>query len=231
MTDSRIADVFRRLLAEYGPQGWWPGDGEPFEVVVGAILTQNTAWPNVKRALERLREAGALTIEGLRRVDETALAELVRPSGYFNSKARKLKAFVSMLDGDFEGSLEALFGLPTDDLRARLIGTYGIGPETADDVALYAAGRPTFVIDAYTRRIADRVGLAPPSATYEGYRALFMAALPPDSALFNEYHALLVAHAKTRCTKRAPGCDGCPLGPICAAALERAAARTRGVVS
>ncbi len=215
MSDARIAAGYERLLAAYGPQGWWPGDGDPFEVVVGAILTQNTAWANVERALERLRAAGALSLDGIRRCDQAALGELIRSAGYFNSKARKLKAFVSMIDAGFGGSLGVLFALPADDLRARLLATHGVGPETADAVALYAAGRPAFVIDAYTRRIADRIGLAPASRTYEGYRAMFMAALPADAALFNEYHALLVEHGKRRCTKRAPRCEGCPLADGC----------------
>jgi endonuclease-3 related protein len=171
-------DVYRRLLAVYGPQGWWPfgsaqdrpGNGDPFEVVVGAILTQNTAWANVERALARLRTAGVLSVDGIRGIDEAALAELIRPSGYFNGKARKLKAFVAMVDAEFGGDLATLLALPLAALRPQLLATHGIGPETADAIALYAAGRPAFVVDAYTRRIADRLGLAPPARTYEGYR-------------------------------------------------------------
>lgn len=227
MSDARIAAGYERLLAAYGPQGWWPGDGDPFEVVAGAILTQNTAWANVEQALERLRAAGALSLDGVRCCDQATLGELIRPAGYFNSKARKLKAFVAMLDADFAGSLEALFALPVDALRERLLATHGIGPETADAIALYAAGRPAFVIDAYTRRIADRAGLVPQARTYEGYREMFMAALPADAALFNEYHALLVEHGKRRCTKRAPRCGGCPLVAMCAYAAAAADVRGR----
>ncbi|HWO93644.1 MAG TPA: hypothetical protein VNL92_02675, partial [Dehalococcoidia bacterium] len=194
-----VADVYERLLRAYGPQGWWPGGDDPFRVIVGAILTQNTAWANVEKALQRLLEADALSIEGVRRLDEDALAELVRSSGYFRSKARKLKAFVRLVDERFGGDVGALLALPQEELRQQLLECYGIGPETADAIVLYAAGKPAFVIDAYTTRIADRVGLVPSHPTYDGYARLFAESLPAEASVFGEYHALLVEHGKKCC--------------------------------
>jgi endonuclease III related protein len=181
---------------------------------VGAILTQSAAWTNVEKALANLRAAGALSPEGLRALSERELAALIRPSGYFNAKARKLKAFVTLLDGRFGGDLGHLLAAPGDELRALLLATHGIGPETADSVLLYAAGRPYFVIDAYTRRILSRVGIAPQADTYAAWQALVTGALPPDAGLFNEYHALLVEHAKRSC-RPVPRCGGCVLREVC----------------
>jgi endonuclease III related protein len=221
---ARLLDVFGRLLAAHGPRRWWPGAETPFEVVVGAILTQNTAWVNVEKALDRLRAAGALSVEQMRVLPEPELAELLRPSGYFNTKARKLKAFIKMLDTDHGGSLERLLALPMEELRARLLATWGIGPETADDIVLYAAGLPSFVVDAYTARVFTRLGIVPvptPGARnaerppgYEDWRRMFMQHLPPDAPLFNEYHALIVAHGNQTC-RPTPRCSGCPLIEIC----------------
>lgn len=209
-----LLEVYGRLLAAYGPRGWWPGAETPFEVVVGAILTQNTAWVNVERALAGLRAAGALGVAGVRALPEPDLAELLRPAGYFNTKARKLKAFLAMLDADHGGDLTRLLALPQEELRARLLATWGIGPETADDIVLYAAGRPSFVVDAYTVRIFTRLGIAPTRNRYEDWRALFMDALPPDAPLFNEYHALIVAHGNQTC-RPTPRCPACPLLDLC----------------
>jgi endonuclease-3 related protein len=201
------------LLAAYGPQHWWPGDS-PFEVIVGAILTQSAAWGNVEKALANLKAAGALTPTSVSRLSLEELAVLVRPSGYFNAKARKLKAFVDMLHSRFQGDLGALLALPAGELRALLLATHGIGPETADSIVLYAAGRPSFVIDAYTRRTFTRLGFAPVSDTYDSWRSWFMARLPSDAALFNEYHALIVRHGKDACRKL-PLCSDCVLADVC----------------
>ena len=211
---ARLLSLYRTLFDAYGPQGWWPGDQDPFVVVVGAILTQTTAWANVERALANLREAGLLTPAALLAAPEEELAGVVRPAGYFNAKARKLKAFVETLYARFDGDLERLFALPLAELREALLAVHGIGPETADDIILYAARKPVFVIDAYTRRILSRLGLRPASDDYAGWQALFMDALPPDVALFNEYHALLVRHAKVSCRKL-PLCAGCVLLASC----------------
>jgi endonuclease-3 related protein len=212
----RLLMVYERLLAAYRPRGWWPGAESPFEVVVGAILTQNTAWANVERALARLRASDALSVAGVRALPEPELAELLRPSGYFNTKARKLKVFVSMLDADYGGDLAPLLALPMEELRGRLLATWGIGPETADDIVLYAAGHPSFVVDAYTTRIFTRLGLTPARDRYDAWRALFMNALPPDTHLFNEYHALIVTHGNRTC-RATPRCTGCPLLDLCPA--------------
>lgn len=209
----RLLEIYRRLLDAYGPQGWWPGE-TPFEVIVGAILTQSAAWANVEKAIGNLKAAGALSPGGLARLGEEELARLIRPSGYFNAKARKLKAFVALLYDRFGGELERLLAAPAEELRPLLLATHGIGPETADSILLYAAGRPLFVIDAYTRRVFDRLGLRPQGDDYHAWQALFMESLPPEAPLYNEYHALIVRHGKERCRRR-PLCGGCSLLPLC----------------
>ena len=224
-----VPEIYDRLLAHHGPQGWWPGDG-PFETIVGAILTQNTAWTNVEKALANLRAAEAMSWPAIRALPEEQLALLVRPSGYFNAKARKLKAFAAFMAerGDV---LAAGSGRPggaprgapgsAKELRAELLGVHGIGPETADDIVLYAAGLPSFVIDSYTRRIVDRLGIAPDAHSYEAYQALFEDHLPADAPAYNEYHALLDAHAKAVCTKREPRCGACVLLDLCPTGAQR----------
>jgi endonuclease-3 related protein len=215
----RLLDIYRRLYDAYGPQHWWPGES-PFEVIVGAILTQSAAWANVEKAIANLKEAGALSPEGLTRLSDGDLARLVYPAGYFNAKARKLKAFVALLFGRFDGELERLLAAPVEELRPLLLATHGIGPETADSILLYAAGRPTFVIDAYTRRLFSRLGVTPSRDTYESWRALFMGNLEADAALFNEYHALVVRHGKEVC-RRQPRCQVCPLLEGCSTGEAR----------
>lgn len=205
--------IYRCLYEAYGPQHWWPGD-TPFEIVVGAILTQSAAWPNVEKAIANLKAADALSPQGLLRLPQGEVARLVYPAGYFNAKARKLKAFVQMLFAGYGGSLDALFALPLESLRQKLLSTHGIGWETADSIILYAAHKPIFVIDAYTRRLFSRLGLRPDRDDYRSWQVLFMDNLPPDVSLFNEYHALIVRQAKTVC-RRLPLCAGCPLLPVC----------------
>jgi endonuclease-3 related protein len=210
----RLRDVYGRLFAGYGPQDWWPGDSA-FEVIVGAILTQSAAWANVEKALANLKNAGALSHRALHRLDEEHIAELIRPSGYFQAKARKLKAFAEMVQGRFGGHLHCLLRVEAGELRQLLLATHGIGSETADSIVLYAAGKPSFVIDAYTRRTFSRLGIQPERDTYDSWRSLFMDALPTDAALFNEYHALIVAHGKDVCRKREPLCRECVLLEVC----------------
>ena len=205
--------IYHRLLEHYGSQHWWPGD-TPFEVMVGAILTQSAAWQNVEKAINNLKTAGLLSPRALRDLPVDELARLVYPSGYYNAKARKLKALVTWLGETCGDNLDALFTRDTDVLREELLAVHGIGPETADSILLYAAGKPVFVIDAYTRRIMTRLGLAPGKDTYADYQRLFTDALPPDTPLFNEYHALLVRLGKTVCRSR-PHCDECPLFDTC----------------
>lgn len=210
---ARLQDTYGRLYSAYGPQHWWPAD-TPFEVIVGAILVQSAAWGNVETAIGNLTAAGALSPERLRAIPEDELATLIRPCGYFNAKARKLKALVELLDERFGGDLELLLGTPTSELRSLLLATHGIGPETADSILLYAAGQPVFVVDAYARRIFSRLGFVPDGDAYGAWQAMFMDTLPPDAAMFNEYHALIVRHGKERCRRR-PLCDGCPLLGVC----------------
>ena len=208
------------MYTAYGPQRWWPGE-TALEIIVGAILTQSAAWTNVEKALSNLTAAGVLSPEGLRTLAEDQLAALIRPSGYFNAKASKLKAFVALLDERYGGDLDRMLGSPVDELRAALLTTHGIGPETADSILLYAAGRPLFVIDAYARRTFSRLGLLPESDSYHGWQRLFMTALPSDASLFNEYHALIVRHGKGVCRRR-PMCARCPLAAVCPVGLAAA---------
>jgi endonuclease-3 related protein len=210
MTPSdRLLEIYRLLYDTYGPQHWWPGE-TPFEVIVGAILTQSAAWSNVEKAIGNLKGAGALSPEGLARLSERELARLIHPAGYFNAKARKIKAFVALLSRRFDGELERLLAVPVEELRPLLLATHGIGPETADSILLYAAGRPVFVIDAYTRRVFSRLGMTPGRDSYDSWQALFMENLEADAAMFNEYHALIVHHGKNVCHRK-PRCEVCPL--------------------
>jgi endonuclease-3 related protein len=204
-----LQEVYRRLMARYGPQHWWPAK-EPFEVIIGAILTQSAAWTNVEKAINSLRDAGKLSSGALRRTPEPEIARLIYPCGYYNVKAQKLKAFAAWLGERYGDDLDILFYNSIDDLRRQLLGVYGIGEETADSIILYAANKPIFVIDAYTRRIVGRMGLAPQSRRYSVYQHLFMTNLPPDAGMYNEYHALLVRHAKDICRTR-PLCQQCCL--------------------
>ncbi len=205
--------LLRRLLQAYGPQHWWPGD-TPFEVMVGAVLTQNTAWSNVEQAIARLQAAEVLEPAILANCPPTRVAELIRPAGYFNVKARRLHSLCAFLLE--QGGIAGLGRRPTEELRAALLAVHGIGPETADDILLYAFDRPVFVVDAYTRRLGARLGLLTGSEPYEQIRGLFEQALGPDRAAFNELHALIVHHAKYVCRKR-PLCRDCCLAEHCPA--------------
>lgn len=204
-----LREFYDALFRAYGPQHWWPGRTRT-EIAVGAILTQNTNWRNVEKAIDRLREAGCLEWDALRAIDAGSLAELIRPAGYYNIKSRRLKNFVDWLFREHDGAFERLAELSVEELRAELLGINGIGPETADSIILYALDAPTFVVDAYTARIARRHGLIDDDADYHQLKALFEDNLPQDVALFNEYHALIVAVGKAHCRTRAR-CEGCPL--------------------
>jgi endonuclease-3 related protein len=206
-----IKDIYHRLFQRYGPQHWWPARTR-FEVMVGAILTQSAAWANVEKAIENLHRAGKLSPDALRRLPEAELARLIYACGYYNVKARKLKAFAAWLGEECGDDLDRLFTHDSANLRDRLLAVWGIGEETADSILLYAGDKPVFVIDAYTRRIIDRLGIAPARRNYGGYQALFKAHLPADAGLFNEYHALLVRLAKEVCRKQ-PRCAECCLNP------------------
>jgi endonuclease-3 related protein len=211
--NKRLEDIYRRLMAAYGRQHWWPAR-EPFEVMVGAILTQSASWRNAGQAIANLKAAKALSPKAIRLVPLPELAQIIRPCGYYNAKALKLKSLASWLGNDYHDDLRKLFACDMEDLRQQLLSIHGIGQETADSILLYAARKPIFVIDAYTCRIISRIGLTPDSHIYAAYQQLFMAYLPNDDRLFNEYHALLVKLAKDVCRKK-PLCDRCCLNDIC----------------
>jgi endonuclease-3 related protein len=205
------------LLAYYdamaealGPSRWWPGE-TPFEIALGAILTQNTAWSNVEKAIANLRAAGLLDAEALRGLPVAELEELIRPAGFFRIKAARLRNFLDFLEDACALDLERLRNADTGALRQSLLRVSGIGPETADSILLYALGHSTFVVDAYTRRILHRHMIVPEDVGYDELRDVFMDALPPDTALFNEYHALIVRTGKTWCAKKEGKCPACPL--------------------
>lgn len=213
--------IFDTLLTAHGPQHWWPAD-QPFEVMVGALLTQNTAWGNVEKALANLKSHDALRAQTLLDSPHDELAAWLRPSGYFNIKATRLKNLCCWyIDG---GGWSVLRERPTDELRGSLLSINGVGAETADDILLYAFERPVFVIDAYTRRLFSRLGLLDEGGEYERLRGQFEAALPADAALFNEYHALIVRHAKQTCRKT-PCCATCVLNGRCPAASHSSSGR------
>ncbi len=215
MKDRRISRIlknyFRHLFRAFGPQHWWPGTTR-FEVIAGAILTQNTSWKNVERAIGNLRKKKALNPGALHKMSTEELAALIRPAGYFNIKARRLKNFVDYLFSAHGGSLKKFLSLDTENLRRELLHIHGIGPETADSILLYAAGRPVFVVDAYTKRVLERHGLTDRKTGYDDVQKLFMDNLPADAELFNEYHALFVRVARDFCRTKKPLCRGCPLG-------------------
>lgn len=206
-------DIYTLLFDRYGPQRWWPAEG-PFEVMVGAILTQSAAWTNVEKAIQNLKKAGVLSPSALRTRSQEDLAALIHPSGYYNMKAHKLKALSEWFGDSYDDDLELMKRTGTASLRNSLLGVYGVGEETADSILLYACEKPIFVIDAYTRRIIDRLGWRVEGGKYADYQSFFTVNLPPNVRLYNEYHALLVALGKNQCRKK-PLCEGCCLAEIC----------------
>jgi endonuclease-3 related protein len=204
---------YETMSGALGPMHWWPAE-TPFEVIVGAILTQSTAWGNVERAIANLRAARLLTPAAMLRVRVARLAALVVPSGYFRQKAKKLKAFARFLETHYQGSLARMFETPTLELRNKLLAVHGIGPETADSILLYAGNHPIFVVDAYTHRILGRHGITDGKPDYERARAFIEASIPREAELFNEFHALIVNTGKNWCRKSAPRCEECPLRPL-----------------
>jgi len=216
-------NVYEILFKEYGPQGWWPVNGkynrndfsiprnskEKFEIILGAILTQNTSWKNAEKALANLRKANLLDPVKIVKAKDQVIAKAVRPSGYFNQKAERLKII-----SDFLLKNKDISRLPVEDMRNELLAIKGVGPETADSIILYAFNKPSFVVDLYTRRIFSRLGICRKDAGYEELQGLFHKELKKDAVLFNEYHALIVEHAKRFC-KKIPECSGCPLSKLC----------------
>jgi endonuclease III related protein len=205
-----LSEVYRRLFDAFGPQGWWPGE-TPFEVMVGAVLTQNTSWKNVERALHNLREADLLDLQALYAVPVEELQELIRPAGYYRVKAVRLRKLLEFIVERYDGSLDAMFATALPDLRRRLLEVHGIGPETADSILLYAGALPSFVVDAYTHRIFARHGWIGFDADYDQIQDYVQSALPQDVQRYNEFHALLVRTGKDYCHKTNPNCGECPL--------------------
>jgi endonuclease-3 related protein len=204
--------IFNRLYEAYGPRHWWPGE-TPFEVMVGAILTQNTSWGNVEKAIQNLKAKKLLNVRGIHQLKRNQLASLIKSSGYFRIKADRLKSFVNFIFEEYGGSIEKMGRGKLEVLRQELLHVNGVGQETADSILLYGLRKPIFVVDAYTKRILSRHGILSEKASYDEVQKLFMDHLPHDEELFNEYHALLVQLGKTLC-KKIPRCARCPLRGI-----------------
>ncbi|PTN37561.1 endonuclease III domain-containing protein [Desulfonatronum sp. SC1] len=212
-TTRLLSDMFDAMLVQLGPSGWWPANS-PFEVIVGAILTQNTNWSNVEKAIANLRRHDLLDPERLRQARPEIVEACIRPSGFFRQKAKKIQNFLAFLHQEHATGMMDLAHLGTAELRERLLEIKGIGPETADSILLYALDRPVFVVDAYTARICNRHGLVPEDVAYDELQDLFVSHLPERVEQYNEYHALLVRVGKEWCRKREPRCAGCPLQPF-----------------
>jgi endonuclease-3 related protein len=208
-TAARLMEMYRLLYEHFGPQHWWPGETQ-LEIIVGAVLTQNTNWKNVEKAIRNLKERNLLSLEALHGLSLLELAEAVRPAGFYNLKAKRLRNLLDLIMRRYEGDLQGFLAERPSTLRDALLSVRGIGRETADSILLYAAQIPVFVIDAYTYRILHRHGMADEQVTYDELQALFMENLPEDPQLFNEFHALIVRTGKDHCRK-SPRCEACPL--------------------
>jgi len=208
-TQKILAEIYRKLFIHFGPQHWWPGE-TPFEVMVGAILTQNTNWGNVVKAIANLKKADVLSLQGLEKIPPARLAELIRPAGYFNVKTKRLKSFIHFLSTEYGGSVEILCAEELSILREKLLAVKGIGPETADSILLYAAEKPIFVIDQYTYRVLTRHFLVTEETTYDEMQDLMMRHVKEEAPHYNEYHAQIVMVGKHFCGKT-PKCETCPL--------------------
>ncbi len=208
-----LHEIYKKLYQTFGPQRWWPGE-TPFEIAVGAILTQNTNWANVEKAIDNLKKHNALSAKAIHEISTKKLAELIRPAGYYNIKAKRLKSFIDFLMNDYHGRMERMKNEDTHSLRKKLLSINGIGPETADSILLYALEKPVFVIDAYTKRVLSRHGIMRHENPYEKFQEFFHTRLKKDVKLFNEYHALFVRVGKTFCKLNKPICDKCPLNDL-----------------
>ncbi len=209
-THNILLKIYNSLYNYFGPLNWWPGD-TPFEIMVGAILTQNTSWSNVEKAINNLKKENLLEPRKLYRINQEELSQLIKPSGYYNIKARRLKNFINVFVNNFEGSAEKMFSGDGRELRKKLLNVNGIGPETADSILLYAGKKPFFVVDAYTKRIFSRHKLISKDSTYYQIQEFFIKNLDRDVKLFNEFHAQIVMLGKTICTSKNPDCAKCPI--------------------
>jgi endonuclease-3 related protein len=224
-----LLEFYQALLRHNGPRGWWPGRTR-LEIVLGAILTQNTSWKNVEQALRALRSRRLLTLRGLRGATDETLSAAIRPSGYFRQKTRKIRAFLQLLDAGYRGSLEVMARAPVEKVRRDLLGVWGIGPETADSILLYAFEHRVFVVDAYTSRVLARHGLVPQGAGYEVLQKAIAARIPENVQLYNDFHAQLVWVGQHHCRPH-PICEGCPLAPLLSPAGPGAPPRDPGASS
>jgi endonuclease-3 related protein len=207
-----VKNIYQTLLKHYGPQHWWPGD-TPFEVMVGAILTQRTSWRNVEQAIKNLKKAGLMTADSIAGSSVDKIRSLVRPSGFYNVKAERLFSLARYLNENYD-SPEDIFKNDIQDVREELLGLRGIGKETADSMILYAGNNPIFVVDAYTKRMCERLDIPVKSLDYDDLQSYFQEAMPKDANIYKEFHALIVIHGKEMCKTR-PVCKGCPLQSIC----------------
>ncbi|AEE92652.1 conserved protein of unknown function [Tepidanaerobacter acetatoxydans Re1] len=214
MPKETLVKIYDKLLEAFGPQHWWPADDD-FEIIVGAILTQSVSWKNVEKAIDNLKAKGLLSLDAILAVDKDKLAALIKSTMYYNQKALKLKNFCRYIKQNYGGDIYSLFEKSIPNMRAELLSIKGIGPETADSIILYAAAKPIFVVDAYTRRIFSRLGFLPDDAKYSQMQDFFMSNLPSDVNLFNEYHALIVRLGKDYCKNKKPLCNECPVKNHC----------------
>ena len=208
-----LLKIYNLLYEKFGPRHWWPGDTR-LEIIIGAILTQNTAWKNVEKAIKNLKREGVLKVRSLTCIPEKKLARLIKPAGYYNIKSHRMKSFLSFLNTKYSGNLNRMFKTETQKLRSELLGIKGVGPETADSILLYAGGKPVFVVDAYTKRVFSRHDFAAQETEYEGWQQLFQDNLPSDVKLYNEFHALIVELGKELCRSNNPMCTKCPIRRI-----------------
>ncbi len=209
----KLLDIYQKLSAHFGKQNWWPAETQ-FEVIVGAILTQNTAWRNVEKVIKDLKSSELLTPDGIFRVEDSELTDIIRSAGYYNSKTKKLKAFVRFLYDGYSGSLDLFFDRPKEEIRRELLSLWGIGPETADSILLYAGNKRSFVVDAYTRRIFNRLGVVDENINYDELKKIFEDQIPANLDIYKEFHAVIVMLGKDYCKVR-PVCKDCPVREEC----------------
>jgi endonuclease-3 related protein len=210
----RLMEIYNKLFEHFGPRHWWPAD-TAFEMIIGAILTQNVSWRSAAAAIDNLKNEGILSIEGILSCDPEHLAALIRPARYNNQKAKKLRSFCRVAAEEFGGYLDAFLSLEMEILRKKLLNIYGIGPETADCIILYAAEKPIFVVDAYTKRVFSRLGFFPEKVSYDEVQDFFMSHIPRETSLYNEYHAQIDALGNKICLKSRPRCEECPVAGHC----------------